>query len=165
LHEALLSFQQLDERHTGEHLFQEVIKVLIDFGLIEKLFCITSDNAGNMKRLMVCLSKALQMHGVDWDASKYHISCLNHVINLAVQAFLKELKAIPSSNADIPDLKEKTDENQITDIDGIDDDMDSDSNDIFQDAIQMENMTDTNDDETDFQITMKKLRGIAKVHM
>ena len=157
MHEALLSFQQLDGHHTGEHLSQEVINVLNNFGLIEKLFCITSDNAGNMKKLMVCLSKVLQMHGVDWDASKYHISCLNHVINLAVQAFLKELKAIPSSNADIPGLKEKTDENQITDIDRIDNDMNSDSDDIFQDVIQMENIMDTNDDETDFQITMKKL--------
>ena len=91
LHEALLSFQQLEGRHTGEHLSEEVMKVLIDFGLAEKLFCITSDNAGNMNKLMLCLSKALQAHGVEWDADKCHISCLNHVLNLAVQAFLKEI--------------------------------------------------------------------------
>jgi len=107
-----LSFQQLEGHHTGEHLSQEVMKVLIDFSLVEKLFCITSDNARNIKKLMVCLSKAVRFYGVEWDANKCHISCLNHVLNLAVQAFLKEIKAIPLSDANIPDLKQKTDDDE-----------------------------------------------------
>ena len=161
-----MSFQQLEERHTGEHLSQEVMKVLIDFSLVEKLFCITSDNAGNMKKLMACLSKALRSYGVEWDASKCHISCLNHVLNLVVQAFLKEIKAIPSSDADIPDLKEKIDDDEMIDIDGNVLNIDSDDEDIFQDPVEMEQIMDNIDDETsDFQITTKKLRGIAKVRM
>jgi len=57
LHEALLSFTEIHGRHTGERFSKYVLDILIEFDLCEKLFCITSDNAGNMCKLMKFLGK------------------------------------------------------------------------------------------------------------
>jgi hypothetical protein len=69
-----LSFKQVERRHTGNRLSKEVLDVLKEFDLTKKLFCITSDNAGNMGKLMRCLSKRLKKLGVRWKASERHIS-------------------------------------------------------------------------------------------
>ena len=42
-----------------------------------------------------------------WNAEENYISCLNHVINLAVQDFLKAIKGLPSVEDETPHLEEK----------------------------------------------------------
>ena len=37
-------------------------------------------------------SPKVESHEMDWDGEENHIACLAHVINLAVQAFLKNIK-------------------------------------------------------------------------
>jgi hypothetical protein len=174
LHEALLSFKKLNGRHTGERLSQEVLDILIEFDLTQKLFCITSDNAGNMGKLMKCLSRRLKSHGVKWKASENHISCLNHVLNLAVQAFLKKIKALAPQEVEAIDLKDKDDndnddsndsDNEIElSISGDEEEEDNDEEDIFCGPALLEE-TDNNTIEDGLQGTMKKLRSTANVHI
>jgi len=98
LEDALLDFKYVPGHHDGEHLGDEVIQILEEFQIINKLFCITTDNASNNGKMMTRISKHLKdVHCVKWDPKEHHIACLNHVINLAVQDFLKAIKGF---NAD-----------------------------------------------------------------
>jgi uncharacterized DUF497 family protein len=44
--------------------------------------------------MCVALSGLLENIGIEWDPKKHQISCMNHVINLAVQEFIKSVKVI-----------------------------------------------------------------------
>jgi hypothetical protein len=55
----LLSFQQLQGSHTGEKLAEEIYNALDQYNIIEKLFCITTDNASNNSTAMTELSSLL----------------------------------------------------------------------------------------------------------
>ena len=164
-----MSFTEIQGRHTGEHLSKYVLDVLIEFNLCEKLFCITSDNAGNMSKLMKFLSKRLRKRGVIWSAEENYISCLNHVINLAVQDFLKAIKGLPSVEDETPPLAEKEDDDNEDDDEEEDSEIDDDADDkegdeeLLVDLAAVEAEDEYNDVEDDFAGTLKKLCGIAKV--
>ena len=109
-----------------------------------------------------------------WKASENHISCLNHVLNLGIQAFLKKIKALPSIEVEAPDLKDKEEDDEDEDDGNGDDDMETDDEDeereeedededIFRNLAVVEGDDDYGYIEADFQGTMKKLRGIGKV--
>jgi hypothetical protein len=160
-----LSFTEIHGRHTSERLSKYVLDVLMEFGLPEKLFCITSDNAGNMRKLMRFLSKRLRQLGVKWNARENYINCLNHVLNLALQAFLKKIKALPAKEVNVYDLDEDEDEDEDEDYDDveIEDDEGDDLEEIILNPDVMEEDAEYEDIGDDFQGTLKKLRGIAKV--
>ena len=165
-----MSFTEVQGRHTGERLSKYVLDVLVEFNLCEKLFCITSDNAGNMSKLMKFLSKRLRKRGVIWSAEENYISCLNHVINLAVQDFLKAIKGLPSVEDETLPLAEKEDDDDEDDNEEEDSEIDDDKDDkegdeeLLVDLAAVEAEDEYNDVEDDFAGTLKKLRGIAKVY-
>jgi hypothetical protein len=94
IHEILLGFELLHGRHTGEHLASYVYDLLVDFALKSKLFCVTTDNATNNYTLTSSLESRLEDDddAIVFDASEQHIPCVAHVLNLAVQTFLRNLK-------------------------------------------------------------------------
>lgn len=95
LHDSLLAFHTLEGAHTGENLAKYVFETLTDFGLLENLFCITTDNASNNKTMITKLFEDIYVAtGVQHNEKHQHISCLAHVINLVVGAFLKNLKVL-----------------------------------------------------------------------
>ena len=93
LQEDLLDFSEVDMSHSGINLAEHIHGVLIRYGICQKLFCITTDNASNNDTTCEELSDRLyDSHQIDWDPKEHHIACLAHVINLAVQSFLKNIK-------------------------------------------------------------------------
>ena len=99
LHEALLTFKELTGSHTGENLASVIFDTLDDYNIAEKLHCITTDNASNNTKAMETLSTMLRRRkGINWSHKTQHIACLNHVINLAVQAFLRKCKVIDAKS-------------------------------------------------------------------
>ena len=99
LHEALLTFQELTGSHTGENLASVIFDTLDDYNIAEKLHCITTDNASNNTKAMETLSNMLRRRkGIKWSHTTHHIACLNHVINLVVQAFLRKCKVIDAKS-------------------------------------------------------------------
>ena len=101
LHETLLDFRHVQGRHTGDHLGQELFDVLEYYNISEKLFCITSDSAGNCGKTCEALTKILRDEkGIRWNHKERYIRCMNHVINLAVQDFLKSIRAFTSEEED-----------------------------------------------------------------
>ena len=60
IHEDLLNFEHIPESHTGKYLAAHIFKILRDFNIHTKLFCITTDNASNNDKMMKELSKRLR---------------------------------------------------------------------------------------------------------
>ena len=132
---------------------EELFKILEEFDISEKLFCITTDAAKNNTTLVRNLSRILcERKGIKWNYKEMHINCLDHVINLAVQEFLQTIKVVqPINNED--------DEDDDDDKDGEDDEDDEDDENDESDG---ENEI-IEGEEGSFVNTMAKVRGIAKV--
>ena len=64
-----------------------------DFGVMAKLLAITTDSASNNDALAAHLETACQHQGAPFDQDSMHVRCIAHIINLAVQDFLKKLNA------------------------------------------------------------------------
>ena len=95
----MLAFEQLEGSHTGEYLAEKLLNILEDFNIAEKLFCITTDAASNNTAMVSYLSSILKIRKqINWDYKKMHINCLDHVVNLAVQKFLRTIKVIKSKD-------------------------------------------------------------------
>jgi len=70
-----------------------VMKVLKEYNIAEKLFCITTDNATNNDTMAAYLELKLdEEFGVKWDQETQHLYCLAHVINLVVNDFLDYIR-------------------------------------------------------------------------
>ena len=158
LHEALLEFKKLNGRHTERMLAEEVYRVLYDFGIAPKLFCITCDNASNNKKMMKELKWKLLRDELSWTHEEHHIACLNHVINLAVEAFLKSINIVDINKNDQVDQEDNGDDDQNDETDENDDENESD-NDMNVEVKDNSVLT------TEFKTTMKKIRKIIKVEI
>ena len=144
LHEALLAFDHVTGSHTGYQLANVVFAVVEKFDICNKLFCITADNASNNDKMFESLASLLKAnYAVDWDPIAMHVRCMNHTINLAVQAFLRKLKVIKAKPIE-PNSTFNEEPNEDT---GDVEDLDGDS-----DQASML-----------FTQTLHKLRSIAKV--
>ena len=109
-----MDFRHIQGRHTGEHLGQELFEVLEYYDISAKLFCITSDSAGNCGKMCEVLTKILRDEkGIKWNHRERYIRCMNHVINLAVQEFLKSIKALAPEDEDndVEDGEQAMDDN------------------------------------------------------
>jgi hypothetical protein len=74
-------------------LAKYVEDVIEKFEIGKKIFCITTDGASNNKTMMISLAESLnQKYGIEMDSDEQRIPCLAHIINLAVSAFLENLK-------------------------------------------------------------------------
>ena len=67
LHQEVLAFERLRDHHTGENMSNIVLEVLGHYDIADKLFCITTDNAGNNGTLCENLEKKLEELGILWD--------------------------------------------------------------------------------------------------
>ena len=85
-----------------------------EYDIAEKLFCITTDGAknnGTMCNEISCHLK--EEYDIDWNPKEMHIHCMNHVINLAVQEFLKSIKVMSRKSEESDDESdEDEDENK-----------------------------------------------------
>lgn len=74
-------------QHTGENIANNVMSSLRYFGIEEKIFCITTDNASNNRTM----AREIQKHLPDFTEEENLLGCAGHVINLAAVAGLKAL--------------------------------------------------------------------------
>jgi hypothetical protein len=98
LHEALLDFVELSGKHEGELLAPVILKVLNDFGIENKLFCLTTDSASNNGTMCKAMSRLLLAKGIYWDYKQRHIPCMTHIIHNNAKAFMKAIKAAAADN-------------------------------------------------------------------
>ena len=83
----LIAFKEVRQQHTGENLAQVYREIISDYKLTGKIGCITVDNASNNDTFIASLLKS-----GDLRSKEYHVRCFGHVLNLAAQAVLFEIK-------------------------------------------------------------------------
>jgi hypothetical protein len=80
---CVLGLPELTERHTGENIAGQIIEIIQEFEIDNKLGYFTLDNAGNNKTSMEDLGLEF---GFDWE--KRWVRCIGHVVNIVVKHML-----------------------------------------------------------------------------
>jgi hypothetical protein len=80
---CVLGLPELTERHTGENIAGQIIKIIREYEISDKLGYFTLDNAGNNKTSMGELGLEF---GFDWE--KRWVRCVGHVVNIVVKQML-----------------------------------------------------------------------------
>jgi hypothetical protein len=93
LRDMLLDFVPLSGPHSGENLCAVFAGVCSDFGILSKLLAVTTDNATNNDTFLAELEGICRQRGIRFTKAGNRVRCIAHVINLAVQDFLKALKS------------------------------------------------------------------------
>jgi hAT family C-terminal dimerisation region/BED zinc finger len=102
---VLMDIPPLLGSHTGVNLCHTFTAACREFGVLPKLLAITTDNAKNNDTFLANLEDECQEQDISFDCESTHVRCAAHVINLAVQDFLKALNsaALDSDDADAED--------------------------------------------------------------
>ena len=97
--------------HSSEYLAEKLAEITDSLGITGAIFTIIRDNASPNDVMLrefkaeahlqqlgkeECLQQPRTFTGKEGD-----VRCIRHVINLAVQAALKHLKAVPSNSTDL----------------------------------------------------------------
>ncbi|CAL1354099.1 unnamed protein product [Linum trigynum] len=93
LNSKLLSFTHLPPPHSSYRVKTTIYRMLREWGIDNKIFSITLDNASNMTNMQNELRDQLNgQNGLLCDGKFFHIRCCGHILNLIVQAGLKVIK-------------------------------------------------------------------------
>ncbi|OAQ61335.1 transposase-like protein [Purpureocillium lilacinum] len=77
------------EGHSGENMAEAVMEFIREYGIASKVGYFMMDNASNMNTMIDRVSDDLEREfNVFYDPLHHRLSCLGHIINLAVMEFL-----------------------------------------------------------------------------
>ncbi|KAJ2973106.1 hypothetical protein NUW54_g12126 [Trametes sanguinea] len=99
----LLAFRRIHS-HAGAVVADAIVKFLREADILSKTGMFTLDNASTNDTLMENLECLLRDAGIPFDREGNRIRCFPHVINIAVQHILHELKAEPLAPLDASDV-------------------------------------------------------------
>jgi NADPH-dependent 7-cyano-7-deazaguanine reductase QueF len=88
LEKRVIGLRLIETSHTGENIVERVMIVLEDYGVVNKVFSITLDNASSNSKAMEKLSPLLSGYV---GTLFLHQRCACHIINLIVKCGLKRL--------------------------------------------------------------------------
>ncbi|XP_024028498.1 zinc finger BED domain-containing protein RICESLEEPER 2-like [Morus notabilis] len=92
LHKRIISFCLMPPPHTGIALSEKIFSLLSDWGIEEKIFSITLDNAASNDVSVDALQKQLNLRGLlPFHGEFFHLRCCAHILNLVVQDGLKSI--------------------------------------------------------------------------
>ncbi|XP_058736659.1 zinc finger BED domain-containing protein RICESLEEPER 2-like [Vicia villosa] len=95
LHERVLSFKNVPPPHSGEVLCRELIKVMDDWGIRDKVVSISVDNASANDNCISRLKRDFSgRRNLPLDGKLFHVRCCAHILNLLVQDGLDMIKVI-----------------------------------------------------------------------
>ena len=100
---------------------------------------------------------------MDWKWKKRHISCLNHVIDIGVQAFLQEIKYLEESSREEEEMGKHDNDDDDDDDDNEDDNEEEEEEEEEIDEIDDDEMEKIIQSAGEFQAVLLKLRTLAKV--
>ncbi|CAB5368335.1 unnamed protein product [Rhizophagus irregularis] len=98
--------------HSGKNLYETFEHCCDDMRILTKIMAITTDNTSNNDTLIKMVQDTCKNRNIEFTASNNHVRCLAHVINLAIQDALSNLKVgyvesendILNNNAEIRDV-------------------------------------------------------------
>ena len=99
----IIGFRLIEVKHTGENITERIACVIEEYGLIDKVFFVTLDNASSNAKAIETLTPMFAGYlgpnptpePVDPSKRKYslvHQRCACHIINLIVKSSLKRFK-------------------------------------------------------------------------
>jgi hypothetical protein len=89
LEKRVIGLRLIETAHTGENIAERVLSVLEDYGVANKVFSVTLDNASSNTKAMDRLSSSLSGYV---GTLFLHQRCACHIINLIVKCGLKRLE-------------------------------------------------------------------------
>lgn len=92
LQQTIIDFGLMGGRHEGTNIADGFFKILKDYEITSKCLAITLDNAANNGTFVRELEKRLKNEHIQWNSEHLRFRCLNHILNLAVQAALEEIR-------------------------------------------------------------------------
>jgi hypothetical protein len=92
--EVLLGFEPLDGSHHGAYLGETVTQILQQYGIMNRVLSVTTDNASNNSTMITAVQEVGQSLALDED-QLFRIPCIIHVIQLSLRQLLGKLKANP----------------------------------------------------------------------
>lgn len=95
LNSRVLNFCHIDTPHTGKVMYNAVLSKVQDWGIDDKIFTITLDNASSNDKMQDYLKATLNGRGaLVGDGNFFHVRCAAHVLNLIVKDGLKVIEHI-----------------------------------------------------------------------
>ena len=89
LNKRIISFKIINAPHNGKNIASLINDEIIDFGIRDKIFTITLDNASNNDAAVSRLKRYWQ---IKEDQCKiFHVRCCAHILNLIVKDGLKHV--------------------------------------------------------------------------
>jgi len=98
---TLLDIRGFGGDHSGENISACVLESLDDFRIAHKLLAVVTDNASNNDTFLRTLADELHKRGIDFDCENHRVRCIDHILNLAAQSFLKKLRSRPPTDEQI----------------------------------------------------------------
>lgn len=83
LQNVVIDLTVLHGSHAGKNIAKSFWDVLLDYGLVEKLLSVTTDNATNMDTLFEELEILFEAYGIIFDSKNYRVRCFAHIMNLS----------------------------------------------------------------------------------
>ncbi|KAL0209317.1 hypothetical protein RCL1_007257 [Eukaryota sp. TZLM3-RCL] len=96
LRSVVLDMKMVSHPHTAEHIAETLKLVLHDFGILEKIVAITTDNGKNV-------TKAVDILSAEFPRIQ-SVRCMGHVLNLAVQEGLDIVADVISKTRELAKL-------------------------------------------------------------
>lgn len=95
LQSKLLCFSHCPPPHGGYELSQQVSKIITDWGIQNKVFSLSVDNATNMDKMVSYLRQGT-LKDLICGGKHFHIRCCAHILNLIVKDGLDVIKSCVS---------------------------------------------------------------------
>ncbi|KAJ6643111.1 putative AC transposase [Pseudolycoriella hygida] len=96
--------------HEGKNIANAFWNVLVDYGIVEKLLSVTTDNASNMDTLFDELERLFEAYGIPFDSKNFRVRCFVHILNLASRAMINTVGDGDSSTYPSDDESDGEDE-------------------------------------------------------
>jgi hypothetical protein len=109
----VLDLAHLPGLHTGKDLCETLVAKCDQFGILDNILGITTDNAANIDKLLGCFEQACHDRCIPFDRKQQHVRCMAHVANLAVQTLLRGLGAEASDGDSSPNSDTTTQAGQL----------------------------------------------------
>lgn len=91
----VLNFYHMDSPHTGSAMYSTLLDLLDDWGIRDKIFSFTLDNASSNDKMQDYMRETLRKEGaLLYQGASFHVRCAAHVLNLIVKDGLKVIDPI-----------------------------------------------------------------------
>ncbi|KAL1949782.1 hypothetical protein VTO73DRAFT_8663 [Trametes versicolor] len=152
---VILDFVRLTALHTGKNLAESLINALREFGIEEKVFSVTCDNAENNTTML----KEMHVLVPKFCGDRVHVQCFGHVLNLVVKAILSQFtKPKPCCIANATQTDSDNEEDEDEDEQDEEDAVAADEADSAREAADQHIIDALGDDIVDIALTEEDLR-------